>query len=570
MSKKDFKEYWIEQNKTKTYFQALISCSNLITKTIQNKSEEKTLEIALQETFEIDKWDKSHYTELIEKYEEKADKDKCRTEANTIKIVQKMAQLLRNGKPFIDWALGFGNSLIGLDGEIFGQDINSDLIEIASANLLINNVSPKNIQQGDSLESPLKKDGVIFFDPPMGGQHTKPDKWNDKKTKEILGSTTGKTAPELLFLTSFFLHASKDSYFIGLFPESIISKINNEAVNLRKFLIRHSLMGLIKLESLVLIVGKGIEWISEVKAKELSKEDEIPIIRFKNNFPFASFLSKTHTSFDNFLCELGTENLKRIYKREELKKDNYVIELPYEINQKEHLSLSEIRIKLESSLSSIQSEYENLNSEIKDDLLIETHRRESEPEAKNTDWFLKIEDKSDNLKTILKRLYDTRIIQEVESNICTLYLELYEIDRVDYFSALISDLQELYKNHRLKVNESKVIQISISEITSFEKYSKPFEEFILPENYYSKIFTLFNNKEKAIFRNLSEYWLFRNQDRTYIETKTYTISEIISAIKLFKTLGLVKSTTEQDFYIKGLIEIYNSNRIYHPLIDGGL
>ena len=150
MSKKDFKEYWIGEHKTKTYYQILILASKRITNAVQNKAAAQTKLEALKKEFDIEEWDVSQYIELIDNYEEsakKSERDRIRTDSNTIRIVQKIAKLLRNEKPFIDWALGLGSSFIGFDENVFGQELNEDMLEIAKANLLLNGVKIDNLKQ---------------------------------------------------------------------------------------------------------------------------------------------------------------------------------------------------------------------------------------------------------------------------------------------------------------------------------------------------------------------------------------------------------------------------------------
>ncbi len=583
MSKKDFKEYWTEEHKTKTYYQILISSSKLITEAVKNKAANQTVSEVLKKKFDIEEWDYPQYIELMENYEESAkisERDRIRTDSNTIRIVQKIAKLLRNEKPFIDWALGLGSSLIGFDENAFGQEISEDMLEIAKANLLLNSVSIDNLKRGDSLETPEFKDGIIFFDPPMGGQHTKPSEWNAKRTEDILGSKTGKTAPELLFLTSFFLHASKDSYFIGLFPESIISRINNEAVNLRKFLINHSLKGLIKLESLVLIVGKGIDWISEDKAKELNKDDEIPIIRIKSDFSLTPFLSKTFTSFDDFLQQLGKENLLQTYKRKELQKDNYVIELPYEIKDRKPENIQKIRAALKVNLESIQKEYKQLNSDLDNHLVKGQSEEESEDKSINKSdkkWFeIEPETEEETIPEdvlVLKELYQTNLITEQDEILWMLdVLNLNDsLEKFDDYNEIIKKLKILYEHKRLKIEDNALKIISSETEPSVNDTEVSFNDFIKPEKFFSEIIGLLNEREKRIYQNICDYWLFGNEEKTFLHknNKKEDLSDIVRTIKLLKSYGLLYSTQKQDKYKDTLFELYQTNRIFHPLFDGG-
>jgi hypothetical protein len=580
--KNTFAELWKkEYQKGKTYKKVLTEVSGSLHQIIEKQDfTEDKLTTKINEFYGSGNWDNSFYYEIAEKYEEKAEKDRIRTNPDIVLLIQTIAKKLNPNGPFVDWAVGLGSILVGIGKNIFGQDIDPDMVRITKANLGINKLSSENIIFGDSLKNPVKKDGIIIFDPPMGGQQSKPTNWNSKEVKQILGSNTGKTPPEILFLTSFFLHSKPDSYFIGLFPESFISRNSGEFNSIRKYLIKHSLKTIIRTpKGLLLVVG--------FKGKNLNKDDEIPIIRMKQNFSISKFLkTQSSTTFSEFITEFthfskikDQEEEERIHlvkfeKRESLlSNDNCAISLPYEITRNvDSKTVKELQILLKEAVYEIQNNYDELNTLLDVNLKIEGTKdqiTESEPKEKLIDWIF-TKDNITEVKNILSELLNRELIFPVlDDSVCVFDQKKIksEFNRYYDYQDIFKQIKILYEDKRLK-NVKGLLNISADKDKGYKIATLDFKKFIMPKQFFKSVMDLLNINEKQIYQNLCEYWIFGEEDKTFIRTKAVSFSDIVRSLKLFKEIGLVIKTQNQDIYEKDIIELYQTHRIYHPFIDG--
>ena len=175
------------------------------------------------------------------------------------------------------------------------------------------------------------------------------EKWQNTK---ILEKKPLKLQSELLFLLSFLINVKDNDYFIGLFPENILTKNNKEYNSIRKYSIENSLIAVIKvLGPHVLLIGK--------KKLEQNEYPEIPVIRIQTNlnekqldFISSEIIKGKNFNFDKYLSILPDntdsnvneyDNIesyngdfksitRAIYNRNDLLKNNYIINLPLEEN----------------------------------------------------------------------------------------------------------------------------------------------------------------------------------------------------------------------------------------------
>ena len=63
-----------------------------------------------------------------------------------------------------------------------------------------------------------------------------------QKTNILESKKPVKLQSELLFLLSFLINADNNDYFIGLFPENILTKNNKDYISIRKYLVKNSLI----------------------------------------------------------------------------------------------------------------------------------------------------------------------------------------------------------------------------------------------------------------------------------------------------------------------------------------
>ena len=582
--KNTFAELWKkEYQKGKTYKKVLTEVSGSLHQIIEKQDfTEDKLTTEINEFYGSGNWDNSFYYEIAEKYEEKAEKDRIRTNPDIVLLIQTIAKKLNPNGPFVDWAVGLGSILVGIGKDIFGQDIDPDMVRITKANLGINELSSNNIIFGDSIKNPQKKDGIIIFDPPMGGQISKPSNWESKKVKNILGSNTGKTPPEILFLTSFFLHSEPNSYFIGLFPESFISRNSSEFNFIREYLIKHSLKTIIRTQTgLLLIVG--------INGKDLNLKDDIPIIRIKQKFSISEFIkTQASTTLEEFLIEftnlIETEdqekekerlNLVKTEKRKSLlKNDHYAISLPYVITRKtDSKTVNELRTILKDTIGEVKNNYDELNIILDKYLRIdESSGKESEPETqvgKLTDWIF-TDDNITEVKKVLGELLNRELIFLIlDVSVCVFDQNKIKSEFKQYYDYqdIFKQLKVLYEDKRL-INVKGLLNISVDEDKAYEIATLDFVKFIMPNQFFKSVIDLLNKNEKQIYQNLCEYWIFGEEDKTFIRTKAVSFSDIVRSLKLFKEVGLVIKTQNQDIYEDDIIELYQTHRIYHPLIDG--
>ncbi len=568
----------------KTYNQSMLIVSGYIGYVIgKQKSDDENI-IRLQNYYSDKSIDeiKKDFGYVLSEWEKEMPPDRRRTDSNTRKLIAKVAKQLKAEGPFIDVATGTSSILAEINHEnIYGYDISESMQMISKAVLKLEDNELKNdIFLSDSIKQLSKNEGVFIFDPPMGGLHTKPSTWNQDRVSKIFGSASGKTAPELLFLTSFFLHAAKESYFIGLFPESLVSRINNDTVSMRKFLIHNSLECIVILNTgLVMVIGKGIDWLNIDTFYDSNKEDNIRIIRLKKDFSITSFTGKTFNTLEELLTDLGQENLVHIRRRSELVNSNYVVELPYEIKDRKQLDIQEIRQELNKIINTIHNNYEQLNSDL-DSYLVKEQKEDDAGNSNNEGekkWF-EIEPETGKSiiskdVLVLKELYQTNLIVEIEDTLWTIDIINFNegLGKFDHYNEFITKLKILYDHNRLKKEKNALRIISSKTEPSVEDSATSFNDFINPKSFFSEIIGLLNDTEKRIYQNLCDYWLFGDERKTFLdkENKKESLANIVRTIKLLKAIGLVYSTQNQDKYKQDIIELYQTNRIFHPLLDGG-
>ena len=250
--------------------------------------------------------------------------------------------LLKNTKNsvFFDLAVGTGSILENLPGDVYGFDVDGKLAIIAQNYLFFSNEKKIDIQQRDSIfenvfnfdTSKTSKDfSIFFFDPPMGGNsRTIPANWSGTNYQEIIGEGTKKASSEALFLTNYLLNAPNDSYFIGLFPASILFRSNKDYSSLRNYLVKNSLKFIIEVSD-----TKSSGKIILVGTKNKNKLNEnIPVINISNsNKDLSEFISNLINFQEKNILGSNKENDQIVYN------DFAVIDF---INRNEYLNFNAI------------------------------------------------------------------------------------------------------------------------------------------------------------------------------------------------------------------------------------
>ena len=498
-----------------------------------------------------------------------------KTASFTQKVITKVANKLVEKGNYIDLAVGTGSLLKDFQGELYGIDVNPKMVIIARIYLffcgrykkLVNNHWDANITQADTIDDYIsyKKDNnnIIIFDPPMGDFRQYPiyDEW--QQSNILNGKKPLKLQSELLFLLSFLINADNNDYFIGLFPENILTKNNKDYISIRKYLVENSLIAVIKvLEAHVLLIGK--------KKLNADKYKEIPVIRIQSrlnekqldyisseiikgeNYDFDKYFSIEPSEFGTIIKEYDSiENYNKdfrsithvIYNRQDLK-NNYIINLPsklsYEdIYKNQTKSPKELLTFLQEKENTIKILMQNLSENIAN---TEFYSDNIEEEQKPL-WFEEYDEKQDpELINALNYFYKIGY-QLTQDNINDYHdFQIREnINADSYFN-----LKVLYKDGRVKLlkNKAKIYfgkdeKLKIKKIDLNEFY-KSFEPLQDPN--VSKILDMVtaDNNIRLVFEDLCKYYMLdQNEDDTLLKQKKFPIKEFTRCLKVLENLGLI-------------------------------
>ena len=498
-----------------------------------------------------------------------------KTASFTQKIITGIANKLVDNGNYIDLAIGTGSLLKDFDGDLYGIDVNPKMVIIARVYLffcgkykkLVNNHWEANITQADTIDDYIsyKKDcnNIIIFDPPMGDYRKYP-KFEEWQQTNILGSKKPiKLQSELLFLLSFLINADDDDYFIGLFPENILTKNNKDYISIRKYLIGNSLIAVIKiLESHVLLIGK--------KKLNVHKYKEIPVVRIQSilnetqldfvsseiikgeNFDFDKYLSIKPSNFGTIIKEYDSiesynkdfKSITRVvYNRKDFK-DNYIINLPPQISY-EDIYKNQIKspIELLKSLQEKENAIKTLMQNLSGNITNTEFYSKNTEEYKESLWFKKYDEKQDpELINALNYFY--KMGYQLDSNNINDYQDFQIRENINADS--YTNLKFLYKDGRVKVLKNKVKiyfgedeNLKIKKI-DFNEFYKSFEP--LQDSKVSKILAMVttDNNIKLIFEDLCKYHMLdQNEDKTLLKRKVLPIKEFTRSLKVLENIGLI-------------------------------
>ena len=250
------------------------------------------------------------FHELIRRVEELLPVAARRTNSVNTEIMQKLALALKDEGSFIDLSVGMGGLIWQLDNLVYAQDINKDVLNVSELRAFQSNDKTKIISS-DSIKDDLPNNGkgIFLFDPPMGQTRIKPKEWNglakindlDKNPQKgtfsfgirpalsdiIPNPNEDKSSvSEILFILNFLLRADDNAYFICLVPETFLTKNENEYNSLRAYLIKNSLIAVIKppaspgINTVVLFGQKKKEENKPVKLIATKKYDNQKVINY--------------------------------------------------------------------------------------------------------------------------------------------------------------------------------------------------------------------------------------------------------------------------------------------------
>ena len=491
---------------------------------------------------------------LIEQNSQFLQPSSQKTSTSTEKIIRTIAKKLPV-KIYMDIAIGTGSLLTNLDGEIYGSDINPRMAIIAKIYLYFcdknihlgeHNEDYENIQIDDSIENYIqynkKEPAVVIFDPPMGDYRKYPQIEEWQQTSVLESKKLVKLQSELLFLLSFLINAENDDYFIGLFPENILTKNNKDYNSIRKYLIENSLIAVIKvLEPHVLLIGK--------KKLNTDKYKEIPVIRIQSilSEEQLDFISSELIKGEDFDFESDNKDFRNItrvvYNRKDFK-DNYIINLPlkisYEDTYKNQIkSPKELLNSLQEKENTIKSLMQNLSENIANTELYSEDAKEN----RELLWFEKYDEKQDpELINALNYFY--RIGYQLNSSNINDYHDFQIRENINADS--YNNLKILYKDGRVKLlkNKAKIYfdkneKLKIKKIDLSEFY-KSFEPLQAPN--VSKILDMVaaDNNIRLVFEDLCKYYMLdQNEDDTLLKQKKFPIKEFTRCLKVLENLGLI-------------------------------
>ncbi|MBS5835188.1 MAG: hypothetical protein KIC51_08760, partial [Acetobacter sp.] len=238
---------------------------------------------------------------LIKRVEERLLPEQRRTNAINAQMMHEIVKAIGRKKHVTDLAAGLGGIIWQLDYVNCIQDINQNFLDVAELIAYQKGNTVISVHSADSIKEALPFDGkgIFLFDPPMGQNRIKPDEWKqfnasskagtgragsgktgDKTVSlfEILGENL-KDTPSLsenLFIINFLLRAADDAYFICLVPETFLTKNESEYNNLRAYLIKNSLLAVIKPPA-----SSGINTVVLYGQKKRKKDNQVKLITTK-------------------------------------------------------------------------------------------------------------------------------------------------------------------------------------------------------------------------------------------------------------------------------------------------
>ena len=531
---------------------------------------------------------------LIEQNSQFLQPSSQKTSTSTEKIISAIAKRLPV-KTYMDIAIGTGSLLANLDGEIYGSDINPRMAIIAKVYLYFcdknihlgeHDKDYDNIQTDDSLENYIqynkKEPAVIIFDPPMGDLRQIPDKWiQNEKLAEIIKSKKKnlKLPSEVLFLLNFLIKSNKNDYFIGLFPESIRNRNNNEYNNLRQYILRNSLLAVIKVQTgHVLLVG-----INSTNLR--TKYQRIPILNIKGHLNseqieyIANHITKKNYEYEEFydiepidrgtiIQQIGLRKYNKmhaqifaykVYARDELLVTNS-IPIPTISSYEEKISKNPKEL-----LKSIQEKENNIKNAITyiENIISELPEDEEVPEEKQ--WF---EDGTTEEEKALKYFWDIRTEKYFESEpFISQYKYKNKMDK-----ECLSNLKILKKCKRLTFTKASYINIHFGEKDNKNKLKdEVFYTKLKPINFDKNIKLLLNMADetvKNIYDNHCRYTIGDlPEEETYLNNKEYGFKDLVRAFDVLEKLGLVIRNYIDETESKSEMSLYNEYSTYIPTID---
>lgn len=512
---------------------------------------------------------------LIKRVEERLLPEQRRTNAINAQMMHEIVRAIGRKKHVTDLAAGLGGIIWQLDYVNCIQDINQNFLDVAELIAYQKGNTVISMHSADSIKEALPFDGkgIFLFDPPMGQNRIKPDEWKqfnasskagigragsgktgDKTVSlfEILGENL-KDTPSLsenLFIINFLLRAADDAYFICLVPETFLTKNENEYNNLRAYLIKNSLLAVIKPPA-----SSGINTVVLYGQKKRKKDNQVKLITTKK-YDYQEIIDYI---FED--KEIKSEDIKSDVLNPTEITEPYLIKMPVIVGSKGY-----VYIPSEKVIGAI-IENENLLNEKKKPIIskeilhhkifVEENKKEIKEDTKV--WWgnakepqklreeLKNQDYSDFQLCIqlfsslgcfrkeeAKQEFDISLFNTFIDMSCFCTLLAYGIVRKEENKYIIDTRKPEQQNFTLEADDIK---------KAYDIYLKPDkkgEAFVLLA--YTDEFV------KKIYFDLCRYYI-SGKDQNSTEIYSSKRADILRALKILEKLGLVRTQTTNDQFI---------------------
>lgn len=512
---------------------------------------------------------------LIKRVEERLLPEQRRTNAINAQMMHEIVRAIGRKKHVTDLAAGLGGIIWQLDYVNCIQDINQNFLDVAELIAYQKGNTVISVHSADSIKEALPFDGkgIFLFDPPMGQNRIKPNEWKqfnasskagigragsgktgDKTVSlfEILGENL-KDTPSLsenLFIINFLLRAADDAYFICLVPETFLTKNENEYNNLRAYLIKNSLLAVIKPPA-----SSGINTVVLYGQKKRKKDNQVKLITTKK-YDYQEIIDYI---FED--KEIKSEDIKSDVLNPTEITEPYLIKMPVIVGSKGYEY-----IPSEKVIGAI-IENENLLNEKKKPIIskeilhhkifVEENKKEIKEDTKV--WWgnakepqklreeLKNQDYSDFQLCIqlfsslgcfkkeeAKQEFDISLLNTFIDMSCFCTLLAYGIVRKEENKYIIDTRKPEQQNFTLEADDIK---------KAYDIYLKPDkkgEAFVLLA--YTDEFV------KKIYFDLCRYYI-SGKDQNSTEIYSSKRADILRALKILEKLGLVRTQTTNDQFI---------------------
>ena len=512
---------------------------------------------------------------LIKRVEERLLPEQRRTNAINAQMMHEIVRAIGRKKHVTDLAAGLGGIIWQLDYVNCIQDINQNFLDVAELIAYQKGNTVISVHSADSIKEALPFDGkgIFLFDPPMGQNRIKPDEWKqfnasskagigragsgktgDKTVSlfEILGENL-KDTPSLsenLFIINFLLRAADDAYFICLVPETFLTKNENEYNNLRAYLIKNSLLVVIKPPA-----SSGINTVVLYGQKKRKKDNQVKLITTKK-YDYQEIIDYI---FED--KEIKSEDIKSDVLNPTEITEPYLIKMPVIVGSKGY-----VYIPSEKVIGAI-IENENLLNEKKKPIIskeilhhkifVEENKKEIKEDTKV--WWgnakepqklreeLKNQDYSDFQLCIqlfsslgcfrkeeAKQEFDISLLNTFIDMSCFCTLLAYGIVRKEENKYIIDTRKPEQQNFTLEADDIK---------KAYDIYLKPDkkgEAFVLLA--YTDEFV------KKIYFDLCRYYI-SGKDQNSTEIYSSKRADILRALKILEKLGLVRTQATNDQFI---------------------